>query len=141
MGNVAIGNYQLSTCSWMHIAERGSVLDYANIIDSKLAMFYQPSQPKGELDFFTRPLKAESWFFTILLSVISLSMMIGLTYFTGMNKDLFSAKITIYVFWMFFTLFHAYYVGALAMLFISEDKGKKEKKVRFYFQVLFYLPI
>ena len=54
MGNVVNSKYQLSVNSWMYILERFKVLDYATILDSKMAMFLFPDESQNDLKFFIR---------------------------------------------------------------------------------------
>ena len=118
MGNVVLGNYDVSVNYWEMKLERINIVDHVRLIKSDpKAILMKPVSVDLDLKFYSRPFESKLWIGIVLINIIY-----GVTYFTiNTCSSNTSLKIMGFFMWIFFTLAHAFYGGALMMFFITES--------------------
>ena len=119
MGNVILGNYDVSVNYWIMALQRMELMDHVRLYKSDpIAILFKPVSVDMDWKFYYRPFENNLWIGIVLIIVIN-----GITYFTTyMNNSNCPKKIIGFSFWIFFTFAHAYYGGALTMFFITESE-------------------
>ena len=116
MGNIVVGNYEISVNVWLLNLERVKVMDHAIVLKDDPSILLTKTVPtKLDWSFYKRPFHNKLWI-GIIIFIFILAMIYWTTYMFSSN----ALDITGFSIWIFFTLIQAFYCGALTMFFISQ---------------------
>ena len=75
MGNIVLGNYEVSVCYWIQFLDRVNFLDHAMVFkNNPIILLMKPDSEKIDLAFYTRPFERKLWIgIFIFLLILSLA--------------------------------------------------------------------
>ena len=116
MGNVVLGNYEVSVNVWLLTLERSKVLDHAITLKNDPSVLLTKTLPtKLDWSFYKRPFHNKLW-----IGIMIFGFVFAMIYWTSYNLSSNALDITGFSIWIFFTLIQAFYCGSLTMFFLSQ---------------------